>query len=483
MAVAELELVETSRGMRLACDPSDDVITRALRETGTWEEGVALAIEQYLEPGWLFLDLGAHIGYFSLLAAQRGNRVIAVEANRDYARLLSENAARNGQDINIQAIAVGTTSGFGYLRPDARFKDNPGAAYLAMHPAGQPTPIATLEGILGSERPEFIKLDLEGLEYDIIAANPEIVAGAQVMVVEVGAEMTARYGHSMRDVINLLQESGFEVRLMDGTPVTPDLALPRDHYANLLARRVTAVEQSPESARAEPATGTQTVILCAWRNLLAETSECMMHLQARGWKWMIKRGDALITRGRSIAVSSWYRQTDDDVFLMIDDDVVFLPEHAEKVIALAREKRSVACAAYPVKDGTHLACRAIPGKDILFGPKSEPVEIYYPATGFMAVHRDVITAMIEAPGEYGGKRFPQCGVGGLGEMWPFFDTFCIQHPNGDWEYLSEDYAFGEVARQLGFTTWLDPSIELYHMGLFPYRVSAMTTARNVEVPE
>ena len=236
-------------------------------------------------------------------------------------------------------------------------------------------------------------------------------------------------------------------------------------------------------ATAEETVATRaTVILCAWRNLLAETAECMLQLRDQGWGYVIKRGDALISRSRSIAVSNWYRQTEEDVFLMIDDDVVFEPRGAEKVVELARQTRAIACAAYPVKDGTHLACRRFPGQEIVFGPDSAPVEIIYPATGFMAVHRDVIDAMVAAQTPEGRPHFPLCDAHGLSPMWPFFDTFVLTGPDGGSEYLSEDYAFGEVARQLGFKVWLDPSVTLFHMGYHPYHVHEMAGTVRLEPP-
>jgi hypothetical protein len=177
-------------------------------------------------------------------------------------------------------------------------------------------------------------------------------------------------------------------------------------------------------------------------------------------------------------VSTWYRNSSDDVFLMIDDDVVFLPEDAERVVRLAREKRTIVCAAYPVKDGGHLACRRFPGQEIVFGPGQEPVRIVYPATGFMACHRDVIDAMVAARTPDGRPHFPLCGEGTATPMWPFFDTFPLTGPDGRSEYLSEDYAFGEIARQLGFDIWLDPATVLYHMGYYPYTIQNMRNVTN-----
>jgi GT2 family glycosyltransferase len=222
---------------------------------------------------------------------------------------------------------------------------------------------------------------------------------------------------------------------------------------------------------------TATILLCAWRNLVVETAECVLQMRDLGWGYVFKRGDALITRSRSRVVSDWYRETNEDVFLMVDDDVVWKPEDAVKVVELAREKRGIAIGAYAVKDGRHLACRRFPDQVILFGEDSPPVEIQWPATGFMAVHRDVLDAMVAHP-----ETFPLCDVG-IAPTWMFFDAFTIRHEDGHHEPLSEDYAFGYRARELGFGVWLDPSVILWHMGTFPYDVHHMDGSKVIEAAE
>lgn len=233
-------------------------------------------------------------------------------------------------------------------------------------------------------------------------------------------------------------------------------------------------ERAEGSALAESEhTTSASILLCAWRSLTVETAECMRVMEDRGWQSRTVRGDALIQRARSRAVSHWYRTSTDDVFLMIDDDVVFDASHAEKVVALAREKRCIAVGAYPVKDGGHLACRGVPGQELVFGDDSPAVKILWPATGFMAVHRDVIDAMVAA------GDIPLCNRKSDQPWWPLFDTFWIEGDD-DCEYLSEDYAFGERARRLGFETWLDQSVILYHLGQYPYNVFNMPTARQLK---
>lgn len=461
MVIAAERVIKTGRGLDMEFQAADRVMSETVAASGVWEEDVARAIEKFMRPGWTLLDVGANVGYFSLIAAQRGHDVIAIDADSEACALLSRNAARNGfsDRITIHCSAVDSRRGIVTLLTDA--PDNPGARHVGS--GGDAVRALTLADLLGDKRPEMIKIDIEGMEWAALSGSPEILEGAQVVIFEAGGH-SARYGVHPNAIVQLLADAGFVVTYMNGAPIdeqwTQVLTESPDAYINLIARR------NPEPAvRA-------TVLLCAWRNMVIETVESLLALRDAGWGYAIARGDALIARSRSRVVTNWYLNTDEDVFLMIDDDVVFDLEHAEKVVRLAKEKRSIAVGAYPVKDGGHLACRRFPGQEIVFGPHSEPVEIVYPATGFMAVHRDVIAAMV------GSGQFPLCGTG-PGSMYPFFDTFAVVGEDGVGDYLSEDYAFGEQARRLGFKVWLDPSVILYHIGQFPYNVHDMKNVRRL----
>lgn len=467
MVIADVEVVTTSRGLRLAYDPGDPIITGSLKDYGEWEEPVAQAIDEYLAPGWTFLDLGAHVGIFAVQAAKKGNPVIAVEANPEYESILRRNAAENGVSIETHAVAVTDVSGPTVLGPDPRYGQlHPGAYYVGS-PDGYPVQGSRLIDLLGDRRPEFIKADIEGLEYAVFKDSPEILDAAKVIVFEVGAQMCERAGVAIADLIALLKDHNFDVTYMSGTALDYQLSeISGGDYVNLLARKRPA-----DGEEAPPAVST--ILLCAWRSLTVETAECMLAMRDRGWGYVFGRGDALIQRVRSRVVSSWYRRGTDDVFLMLDDDVVFDPSQAESVVALAREKRSIAVGAYPVKDGQHLACRGYKGQRLTFGPNQPGVEIDLPATGFMAVHRDVITAML--------KEVPLCSNTNDNDgFWPLFDTFWETGEDGKSEYLSEDYAFGRRAQKLGFKTWLDQSVILYHLGQYAYNVHNMPTAEHFD---
>src|SRR5207302_7866683 len=72
---------------------------------GAGEPEVQNALQQCLRPGMIFYDIGANIGFFSLLAARivgKDGRVVAFEADPEIAARLREHVTRN----NFPAISV-----------------------------------------------------------------------------------------------------------------------------------------------------------------------------------------------------------------------------------------------------------------------------------------------------------------------------------------------------------------------------------------
>ena len=191
--------------------------------------------------------------------------------------------------------------------------------------------------------------------------------------------------------------------------------------------------------------------------------------------WAPLWNDALIGRSRSIMCTEFLK-TDADVMIIIDDDIVFEPEDFWKIVEGARETRSVYGGAYVTRSTTpFLTSRVFPGTEVLFaaGPVRRPIEIQYLATGFFAIHRDLMEAMIgaEFQGADGPHRMEQCVLGADRPFWPFFSPFVVNEEDGRRHYLSEDWAYCNRARQLGFKVWMDQSIILKHLGLYPYTVS------------
>jgi FkbM family methyltransferase len=90
---------------------TDDLIGRVIAISGEWEPNVTAAFVRALAPGDVCLDIGAHIGYYTLLASRlvgsRGH-VYAFEPSPDSYPRLRANVDLNGlQNVTTAQLAVG----------------------------------------------------------------------------------------------------------------------------------------------------------------------------------------------------------------------------------------------------------------------------------------------------------------------------------------------------------------------------------------
>lgn len=199
------------------------------------------------------------------------------------------------------------------------------------------------------------------------------------------------------------------------------------------------------------------LMLFSFRSTSLPTQRSVMHLLAsnpQGWRYSVD-SEAGINVARSVQASKFYAETADDVFLMVDDDISFDPSDAEGLVLLCRAGYDIVGGAYPVRDGSHLALRVNDNKEVEFGPDVPPTEVDMIGTGFMAVHRRVLDAMV--------PTLNVCHGNSTNAFWPFFDFSVVEDDlAGGYAYLTEDYTFCYRARALGFKVWLDPTIAIDH---------------------
>jgi FkbM family methyltransferase len=217
-------------GMPIEVDARDMVGSHILRN-GVWEPETAAFFRGWLRPGMTFVDAGAHVGHYTLLASDlvgAEGRVIAFEPHPLLGPVLRRNAERAGcANTTVSELALGRASGAAdlILHPC----DNFGSSSLRAdaedgHRPRAPVEVTTLDDYLehaGGPRVDVIKLDVEGAELDVIdgarrtlAANPDIL-----LVVEFLRENARRFGRDVEDLESGLRELGF--LLFTLTPAGP----------------------------------------------------------------------------------------------------------------------------------------------------------------------------------------------------------------------------------------------------------------------
>lgn len=173
---------------------------------------------RYLRPGDAFVDVGANIGYYSLLAsrANGGSPVLALEPHPRASERLTENAALNFFDnIRVRAVAAGEDEGFAELTTGLVDENHIVFGDRGMNPTTR-VPVVTLDAELGRQRIELtsvalVKIDTEGFEANVLAGSQALLdcVPGPVWVVEVNGS-GARYGTDDSAVVGTFLQRGYE---------------------------------------------------------------------------------------------------------------------------------------------------------------------------------------------------------------------------------------------------------------------------------
>jgi hypothetical protein len=228
-----------------------------------------------------------------------------------------------------------------------------------------------------------------------------------------------------------------------------------------------------------------------WGEYSASMERLKLVMTREGLRWDDRQTflESLVPRARSY-LAHYYLQTDMTHTLLVDADIVFTPDDALQLLALATpgSEYDVICGAYPKKhicwDKVRDAAKAGFADDdpsvleefvgeFFFSAVDpdraqsldEPLEVKETGTGFMMVQRHVFLAIAEAHPELTYVD------DWTGEEYVSFFNMSIRNNR----LLSEDFDFCRLVRELGMKVWVVPTINLGHIGHFKYQgnVSAM----------
>jgi FkbM family methyltransferase len=157
-------------------DPANAIERKML---AGYESSVLRAVERFVSAGSYCIDVGANVGAVALaLARQIGpsGRVLAIEPGPPYVARLRQNLRANPRLVNrVIILPVGLSEAEGSLlwRPDPLHPFNAGLSQVhsAAVPGELPVAVTTLDVVVarqGWERVDFIKIDVEGMELEVL---------------------------------------------------------------------------------------------------------------------------------------------------------------------------------------------------------------------------------------------------------------------------------------------------------------------------
>lgn len=245
------------------------------------------------------------------------------------------------------------------------------------------------------------------------------------------------------------------------------------------------------------------VAICAHREISTPTAHSLDNLRNTPlpftWTLGLFSGDALITRSRSMATTS-FLQFDPPVpyMLFIDSDILFEPIHVQKIYQHLASGYDLIGGVYPVRGATQMSSYGWGGQ---LPSEDQIVDIEYLATGFMGISRRILEKIRDQ------LNLPVLNPNDWSRCYPFFEdgrtytqdalkplakTLGVSHKlvlqivrqlgircreKGDNLFISEDWDFCDKVRQVGGRVFADTSVQLGHLR---EQVFTPTDVKNVQ---
>jgi len=201
-------------------------------------------LSRHVSEGDVCVDVGAFVGYYTLLFANlvgASGNVIAFEPDTENFSILETNVQLNNlQNVKLNQNAVSNNSGKGSLYR------------CVVHDAGHTTfphvdcvddPIAINAVKLddyGLNRVDFLKIDVQGSDLAVLQGAVDLLAGNPhlTLMVEYEPYLLLAAGYEPSELLSFLTQSGFNIFSVNGKElVTTDLPQHKNYYINLICRR------------------------------------------------------------------------------------------------------------------------------------------------------------------------------------------------------------------------------------------------------
>jgi FkbM family methyltransferase len=205
------------QGSKMMLDPADKIISRVIKRDGIWEPVETALFEREVKPGYVVVDAGANIGYYTLLAARlvgATGHVYAFEPEPNAFALLQRNVHLNGYtNVTLVPTALGREPGTMQLFIATKNRGD----HRIYNPTGKRSAIdvevVTLDAFLAEHevsRVDLLKIDTQGAECSILAGAEQTLTRRELSIVmEFTPAFLEAVGDDPRACLTRLAGSGY----------------------------------------------------------------------------------------------------------------------------------------------------------------------------------------------------------------------------------------------------------------------------------
>ncbi len=198
---------------------------------GLFEHEEVQFIRRILKPGMVFLDIGANMGFYSIIAAKYVGSSGQVHSFEPSPRMFEElkfNIELNGlSNVEPNSIALGDKSGTACLSRYERGKEVYASLSPNVYPGAKITghdyvTVETLDNYVEEkrlERVDVIKIDVEGAECLVLRGSQVLLSSTSgpTIILEMVPSLMEHFNCSCNEVVRFFREFGYKVfTLSDG---------------------------------------------------------------------------------------------------------------------------------------------------------------------------------------------------------------------------------------------------------------------------
>jgi FkbM family methyltransferase len=219
--VGELHPPIHSEDLIIFFDPNRSSFTVRGLVTGTYERGTVALIRRIMGQDMTLVDLGANIGYFSLVAAQTmggAGRVYSFEPDPDTYNILERNVTANGFDNVIEAISAAIADHEG-TATFHQYVNDAGSSSLTLRELPirdsimvEVTTLDLWAEARGWPDIDIVKMDIEGAEVAALNGMREVSSKNEGLrlIIEFNAEALGSASSGHEELFASLRELGFK---------------------------------------------------------------------------------------------------------------------------------------------------------------------------------------------------------------------------------------------------------------------------------
>jgi FkbM family methyltransferase len=219
----EFQLVHLD-GYDMYIDPTDHAVGKSVANGIPYEEHVAAAFRRFVKPGDTVVDIGANLGFFSMLAAHLvgdQGKVFSIEPNAGNCRFIEASREHNAfRHLTLHCVAASNQNDALVLNSAySNGSVSVPAKNVATLMRSQIVPGICLDDLLKLDRLDFVKIDVEGFEYRALSGFKELLGHFRPPIVSEFSP-TAMPSGEAEAYLDLLFGLGYRIDVLDFDGVT-----------------------------------------------------------------------------------------------------------------------------------------------------------------------------------------------------------------------------------------------------------------------